>query len=309
MSTPKKLNRGQMFLVCVATMAVCLGIGMAAALLSGCQTAAQKAAKQQAKVTKASDALRDNRDLQVAEAAKQVFATGVALDLEPSITPALRVAEEFNALAQATLGEPSVQDVTVLKEMVTGLLSTNAQLKAAAELQKKDLLADITQLQAERDELRAVLKKAEDRRDADYQNAAAKATIYDKWRARLYWIIGIVGGGFLLSIVLPALSTAFPFLAPFAAIVNGVFGTIVRGVFRIAPQAMDKAGVVGQQAFSLSERTLTDLVKAIGEVKKTNKSGFETVLEPALKDATDPNTSRKKILEIQDRLSTLSPAK
>lgn len=278
-------------------------------LLTGCKGTLGIFRSKQDKVDDTKRALVDNREAQVKEAAKHVYVTGLALDTETNRTPAIETASEFNELAQSTLGVPDVKDVTVLKEMLVGLLSTNQQLRALATKQKRELQSEVIALQQERDELQGKLRKAEDKRDAAYEDAAIKAAKYEKWRARLLWIVGILGGGFLVSIMLPALSTAFPVLAPFAAIFNGLFGTVARSIFRIAPKAMTTAGVVGKQAYDLSDRTLRDLVVAIQNVKIKNPQGFDEVLKEELKDATDPLSSRQKILEIKTKMATLDTSR
>jgi len=286
--------------------ALCLTI-TAAVLLTGCRGALGIFGSKKAKVDDSKKALTVNREAQVREASKHVYATGLALDAETNRSPAVTTAADFNELAQVTLGPPDVSDVHVLKDMISGLLSTNASLKAAAEKQKLKLESEVVALQEEQKKLEGKLDKAERNRDAAYEDAAKKAAIYEKWRARIYWIIGILGGGFLLSIILPALSTAFPVLAPFAAVFNGLFGTLTRTIFRIAPKAMQTAGVVGQAAHTLSENTLRDLVIAIGKIKAKSPDVFENVMKPELRDATSLDTSRQKIDEIKERLKTLSP--
>lgn len=301
------MNSNQVFFTqkCLALslLTVCvLGLG-----LVGCQSAMERQTARQKKVTAAEAALQANRDAQVIEASKQVYATGAALDQEKQKSDAVLLAQDFNDMAQTTLGLPKVADKETLRAMVLGLLSTNQNLVAAANQQKNILQGEIVALQAERDKLQGKLALAEDRRDADYGAAAVKAASYDKWKRRLYWIVGIVGGGFVLSLILPALSLAFPALAPFANIFSGFFGTVIRGVFRIAPKAMTSAGVVGKEAYNLTENTLADVVKAINQVKAKDPNTFEKVLSPELKDTTTQSTSRLKIREMTTRLASLSP--
>lgn len=287
-----------------AVIATCL---VAMIFVLGCRGSLGIFKSKQGKVDDTKAAVTANREAQVKEAGKHVYATGLALHAETNRSPAVSTAAEFNDMAQATLGVPDITDVKVLQEMVSGLLSTNLQIKAKAAKQKEALQADVIKLQEERDELQDKLAKAESNRDEAYQKAAVKAAAYEKWRARLFWVLGICGGGLFLALVLPALSVAFPVLAPFSAIVTGVAGTVARTIFRVAPKAMTSAGVVGQSAFQLTERTLADLVSAIDNVRTKQPEVFENVLSPAIKDTTDPLTARPKIREIQQRLKTLSP--
>ena len=287
-----------------AVIATCL---VAMIFVLGCRGSLGIFKSKQGKVDNTKAAMTSNREAQVKEASKHVYATGLALHHETNRSPALVTASEFNDMAQATLGVPDINDVQTLKEMIGGLLSTNLELKARAEKQKTVLQADIVKLQTERDELEARLTKAEANRDEAYQKAAEKAAKYETWRRRIFWALGIIGGGTFLSLILPALSTAFPPLAPFSAIVTGVFGTIARTIFRVAPKAMTSAGVVGQSTFQLTERTLADLVSAIDDVRTKQPEVFENVLSPAIKNTTDPLTVRLKIREIQHRLKVLSP--
>jgi hypothetical protein len=276
-------------------------------LLAGCAGAVGRQTTRQGKVDAAHTALTSNRGAQVEQASKHVFAAGVALETETNRTPAIQVASEFAELAQLTLGSPSVSEVTVLRNMVFGLLSTNAELQVAAHVTKQKLLGDISALQEKQKKLEKQLVEAEAKRDADYQIAAEKAGKYEWWVNKIKWIIGIVCGSLLLSILLPALSVAFPVLSPFASIFNAVFGGITRSIFRIAPRAMESAGVVAGSAYALSERTAADLVVAIDNLKKKKPDIYELHLAPELRDATDAQTSRVKIGELKLRMRTLTP--
>ena len=287
-----------------AVIATCL---VAMIFVVGCRGSLGIFKSKQGKVNDTKTAIAANREAQVKEAAKHVYATGLALHVETNRSPAIATAVEFNDMAQATLGAPDVTDIKVLQEMITGLLSTNRDLKVRAEKQKEALQSDVIKLQAERDALQDKLTKVESARDEAYEQAAEKAAKYEKWRARLFWLLGIFGGGLFLALVLPALSVAFPVLAPFSAIVTGVAGTVARTIFRVDPKAMTSAGVVGQSAYQLTERTLSDVVRAIDQVRYKDPTVFETKISPELKDATDPLTARPKIREIQQRLKTLSP--
>lgn len=268
-------------------------------LAVSCQSANQRNLRNTGNVDDAKDAIDANRNLQVDEAKKHVYATGVALGSETNRTGSVILATEMNEMAKLTLGNPDIADVNELTGMVTGLLSTNSTEVVKAEQIKARLIKRIASLQSDVSELKDDLSEAEAKRDADYRKAAEKAERWETWTRRVKWIAGGLGFLIFLTIALPAASIAFPAIAPVAGLFSSLVGNIVKSIFRLIPSAVGKAGVVAGNTFNGYQQALKALTAAIDEMKLSNRTVYEAELRPKLLDKTDENTTRNVIRDVR----------
>lgn len=235
-------------------------------------------------------ALADNSDALIHAAGVNVSATGEALNNATNREPAVRLAQDFNAKAGALLPKPTVSELGDIKSIVSGLLSTNATLRADAErrLDVKD--RELADLQRMTGELRAKLDAAEQ----SHEQAVAKLTdayasergVADKWRAEQAkaWgrkILDLLGTGGLI-----ALASTGVLSIPLAGRAFGLFS-------RIMPASATLTGVVSQVDF-------TNAVGAVEQFKTAVKAGdvnggADTVLDAlkaALAGAQNPAAER-----------------
>ncbi len=202
---------------------------------------------------KAEAALDANNAATVKAAAGKVAATGAALAARTNREPATDLAAQFNTQAGALLPAVPLAELAEVKAIVSGLLSTNAQLRADAErrLDVKD--RELADLQRMTGELRAKLTAAEDNHErsvAQLQSAyAGERGVADKWRAEQAksWgqkILDLVGTGGLIALAstgvlsIPLAGRAFGFFSrvmPSSSVLTGVvsakgFDNVVAGV-------------------------------------------------------------------------------
>jgi hypothetical protein len=249
-------------------------------LLSGCAggAASNRSAWQpwtwfRADAVKAADKTREKQDDNAARQATNssaivrgasgyVWATGEALKAATNAEPAVRVAGDMNSRAAVLLPAPEVADVTRMREIVNGLLSTNAQSVAHAqsllsakdaELARAQLIAE--QLKGDNDRLRAAATRDMADLAARFQGEQATA---DKWRAHqaktwLGRILDVLGPAGLV-----ALAVACPAAVPIAGRAFGWFS-------RVMPSTSLVTGVVDAKGFG-------NVVAGVEKVRATLRS-------------------------------------
>lgn len=235
--------------------------------------------KTQAEKDKVESQLAANNVATVKAAASKVAATSVALSSRTNREPATDLAAQFNTQASALLPPVSIAELADVKAIVSGLLSTNAQLRAEAEkrLDAKDKqLADLQRMTGE---LAAKLEAAEQSHEA----AVAKLTdayaqergVADKWRQEQAksWgqkILDLVGTGGLI-----ALASTGVLSIPLAGRAFGMFS-------RIMPSSSALTGVVSKVDFTNAVGAVETFKQA---VKKGDVEGGGDAVLTALKDA------------------------
>jgi len=232
---------------------------------------------------KAEAALDANSAATIRAAAGKVAATGAALNARTNREPATDLAAQFNTQAGALLPAVPIAELAEVKAIVSGLLSTNAQLRADAEkrLDVKD--KELAELQRLTGELRAKLDAAEQSHDqavAKLTDAyASERAVGDKWREHQAktWgqrILDLLGTGGLI-----ALASTGVLSIPLAGRAFGFFS-------RVMPASSALTGVVSKVDF-------TNAVGAVESFKSAVKmgsveAGADTVLD-TLKTALAAN--------------------
>ncbi|MEK7766791.1 MAG: hypothetical protein AAB368_11180 [bacterium] len=158
----------------------------------------------------------------VAHAQAAVHKAGTALQSAPADNRPVAVARDFLAEAAALLdqarGAPTAADATGWRELVAGLLSDNAQTRAAAERERASQAASTNDLAIK---LAAATASAvrERARALDYaREREALADFAGKLKLGFYAIIGL----FVLGTVLSLAARFFPALGLASKVINGV---------------------------------------------------------------------------------------
>jgi hypothetical protein len=227
----------------------------------------------------------------------------------------LQAAQLTNKLAQAELGAVYVHGAAWVLQQPSGVTSTvpSALLARAETLlppvttqdsllvvqatTNADTLAFLDRRafsrQDTQERLKVSLAKAEAKSDSVFTSVAATAATWVKIKRWAWWI----GGGFLglfgLTLIMPALSIAFPAFAPFGAIIGNVVGAIIKIPFKLIPQAVKGAGMVAANVHEKTDDTVKALVLAIERAKADPKAA--AVLKPHLLDATSKDWERPVI--------------
>ena len=211
---------------------------------------------------KAEAALDANSAATVRAAASKVAATGAALNARTNREPATDLAATFNGQAGALLPAVPIAELADVKTIVSGLLSTNAQLRADAEKRLDANDKKLAELQRMTGELRAKLDAAEQ----SHEQAVSKLTdayaqergVADKWRQEQAksWgqkIFDLLGTGGLI-----ALASTGVLSVPLAGRAFGFFS-------RVMPSTSALTGVVSAKGFD-------NVVAGVESVRDTLKN-------------------------------------
>lgn len=266
-------------------------------LISGCGTPTQKNDKAEKRVETAKQAIAKNKDQQVEEAKGYVYAADRALSLDPNPSRFSTVGKMMTERSLLTLGNPDFETVIQYQRIIDGLVSTNAALqrKAEAELAKKD--NQVIELQGDKASLERKLGKAEDSRKELAEKYAGMAS---KWARLIFWIrfaiYGVIGVFIfrLIGVFVP------PPYNSFFTIIDFIFGGIGRCLFKLLPKAKETAGVVAKEAYDISEKTLSAVVGAVQAARQN--PDVRNHIDPLLKDATDKEVTRPKIIDVKTNL-------
>lgn len=280
----------------------------------GCKSPLASWLKNEKNQDKQEQKIEKNKEESIEKAKSFVHGTGTALSLNPEPNKYTDVAETLNKRAGLTLGEPSYNNALVMDNIVSGLLSTNAQIKSKAEkdLQSKD--KEVMVLQTELEKLQNKLNKIQEEKD---KLGLEASTLAEKWTRLLRWIKIIVWGGIIgvvllfvsqvLSVILPP-----PYNSLFSATAL-LIGTIGRAVFKLIPNAKSYANVVPKNEFDTSEKTLFALVNGLQKIRhkeispeevtaKTSSVKIKDIIDPILLDLTEKDITRPKIIAIKKEL-------
>jgi len=269
--------------------------------LMGCQNPFNKQLKIEKTIATAQDKIDKNQDNINQSSKGYVFGADYSLSLDPEPSPYSAIAKDLTSRSLLLTGQPDLQTALFYQTLIKDLLSTNENIRAEAQikLNKKD--RENSLLQSENVSLKNKLTKIENEKDELARQFAKDAQLKFRIKQVFWWAIWIVGIMMLMhiiSIVLPP-----PYNSIFS-IVAGLLGLIIKSILSFAPKAANFAGVVGKQAYEVSEKTLKDVVLSIQEIKKSDPELFLKI-EPILKDNTDREVSRPKIQEIKQKLTTI----
>lgn len=274
--------------VCIAAC-VCL-------ILTGCINPFSKFLKQEKEIDKTQqkiEAVHLNRD----ELSKgYVYGANLALEKETNNSPNINIAKEFTDKSLIITGLPNAQNAADFSQIVEGKLSTNkVENKYADELLRLKN-KQIILLEKDVEKLTSKLEKQEEAfKEQAMQNAKDAQLIYNirKWfRLAMFGFLGFIGIR-IASLFIPA-------LAPIGNILDFTVGGLFKIATKTLPKAKEAAGVVAKESYELSEKTLNSLVQAIQQARQN--TDVKTVLDPILKDVTDKETTRVKILDKKKEL-------
>ncbi len=235
-------------------------------------------------------AMAANNAATVRAAASKVAATGAALNSRTNREPATDLASQFNAQAGALLPAVPIAELAEVKAIVSGLLSTNAHIRADAEkrLDAKD--RELADLQRMTGELRAKLDAAEQ----SHESAVSKLTeayanergVADKWRQEQAknWgqkLLDILGTGGLI-----ALASTGVLSIPLAGRAFGMFA-------RVMPSTSTFTGVVAKSDFANAVGAVENFKRAVksGDVEASGNAVLDSLKE-ALSGAQNPDAEK-----------------
>ena len=241
---------------------------------------------------------KDQTEDKIQEKSKNyVYAADFALSQDPAPSKQSVVAKEMTGMSLAISGPPEVKEITEFKNIVNGLLSTNAVKLKEAESQLNAKNKEIEKLQNQLIDIDKKLTKAnDDKEKVDKENAG----LASKWAALVkyvkifvYFVIGCIVIHILSFIIPPPYNSIF-------GIISAIIGLFTKGLLKVAPAAKETAGIVAKEVHDSSKEALEHLVAAIEEARKTK--GLATDLDPILLNHTSKDGSREIIKDIKREL-------
>lgn len=279
----------------------------------GCVNPLSRFFKSEKKVDTIKEKVEKNKDDTIDKAKIYIHGTSSALQLDPSPNQYNKVASDLNKRSSLILGPPTLNDGLVMDKIVVGLLSTNEQVRAKSQKDLENKDKEIIFLQEKLKALEGKLENAEKEKD---RIAKDNSVLASKWHKLVTWVKWIFWGGLFIAgflMLSQVLSTLLPppYSSVFSilALILGGFG---RFLFKIIPSAKSFANVVGKETHDLTEKTLTQVVKGVQELRKTEiatediKEGSKVsdISDPILNKITDEAT-RMKILEVKGGLGQI----
>lgn len=246
-----------------------------------------------AQLQKASD-----RELEIQQAAKYVFAANYSLDID------LKQTKGFLTRTESIVGIPTVSDQNSLRNVVDE--TSHFSSEGVRDLKQLDTetykiehkeMQDQTSLDSLNEKNKALEKQlavAADKQAVEDQNWWNP--FYDIKKGLVKFAIwGAVIIGFI--VLLPVLGSIFPVIEPFIGMFIAFIGKLFSGVFKAAPALASGAGLVAQETFSVADSTQKKLVDAIEQWKtmeqtKTGEGSWpqlKTVLSSTLNDEQKAN--------------------
>ena len=266
-------------------------------LLVGCFNPFKKFTSSKNKIQETEQKVEAKNDKKFEYSVGYVYGANRALQQEtnPSIYSSL--AKDLTERSLIITGLPNVKEVASFQQIVDGKLSTNIvdNKKADELLKRKD--SEIIGLQKNIDDLNAKLDKQEKQflkqSEENAKDAQLMVTLRRWFRIAMFSIAGLIA--FRVA------SVFIPQLAPFGMILDAVGGGLFKLFSNALPKAKEAAGLVSKGAYDLSEKTLRQLVDAI-EIAKQKDPNIKETLKEILKDVTDKEETRPKILEVKKGL-------
>lgn len=258
--------------------------------LSKFKSASEKVADTQDKKAKVEEKVSD-------KAKNYVFAADYALSKEVEPSKEVKVAKEMTGLSLSISGPPALKESLEFKNIVDGLLATNAAKIKLAEEQLSKKNQEVVGLQGQISVLQDKLTTAEKIKD---KIASENSGLANKWNTltRIFWIvvwtICVAAILHILSFIIPP-----PYNSVFS-IISLLIGGFIKILMSLAPKAKEVANLVSKESHELSETTLKHLVGAIQEIRKDPEVADK--VDSVLKDFTSKETSRNKIIEVKKTL-------
>ena len=276
---------------------VILGYSLVCFLLIGCANPFKKFISSKNKIQETEKKIDDKDSLRAQYSIGYVYGANRALQQDPEPSKYVSLAKDLTEKSLIITGLPKPKEVADFQKIVDGSLSTNKIDNELAEklLKKKD--SEIISLYKDIDSLNRKLESQEKAFEKQAESNAKDAQLMVNIRR---WI-RIAGFTILGFIGIRIVSVFIPQLAPIGMLIDILAGGMFKVFSKALPKAKEAAGLVTKETYDISEKTLSQLVDAIQTARQQN-STVKSVIDPILKDITDKDVTRPKILEVKKGL-------
>lgn len=262
-------------------------------LFTGCKTPISQWFKASKSVETTKKEIVKTDDAIMKKVTEYLYGADFTLSLAPT-NRYTEVAKNFTERGLVTGGYPSMAETLILQKIVKDLVSTNQEIVLRGEKALKVKDQEVIDLQVQNKELQEKLSKQEEKLATVNAENAKLANTWKKITTGFWWILWILGIGFVLNVICHALPPPWNNIAAIIGLPIGLLIKIIKG---LVPSAISFGGVVSDTVHKQSQDTLEKLVLAIEEIRKNDPDTFKNI-EPVLKDKTTPET-RSKIIDIK----------
>ncbi len=277
-------------------------------LTSGCGTIwhsifpspSEKANKAEQKVEQVKHDIDKKDDILIENGRGYLYGSLYSMSLDPFPSIYTTVAKSLGERAQIAIGSPEMAEIIQLREIVNNLVSSNKDLVIKGNKQLKDKDLEVVNLQQSINKLQDTLQVKEDKLKQINETNAGLADKFVKLKSIFWWIVWIVGIGFVLTL----LGKVLP--APYSNIIYLLalpFGILIKGIHALIPQAKEVAGVVGKEYKDGLEKIVVSLEDTKANISAKNEAtGKQSVGLEQLKTELNKNTDDKtKVLISQTK--------
>lgn len=232
----------------------------------GCRSLpSERVAKAQQKVEQTKAQIQDKNDAIVDKTRGYIFGADFALSLDNNPNKYSTVAKDMTGRARLTLGDPSMEDATILRDIINNLLSTNQAIivKGQKALAEKD--SEVTALQNNIAVLQKTLEVKEQKSNAIALEMSKLGDTWFKIKRVFYWVVWIIGIGLLFSVLSKVLPPPYNSIAGIIYVPFGLLSKLIHALF---PAAKQVAGVVASKTYEETKKAFTNVVDSIEQTKE-----------------------------------------
>lgn len=278
----------------------------------GCETTSTKEAKQREKIVTITSNIASNNVEKISHIA--TYSAGVEYSLNKIEQPQpqeVTVALELNSQIQSLSGNPDVNDLEMIKNVVDGLLSDKKQ---EAE---RILALYKSQTQAIQDAHSKLLIQKNIEIDKYMKDAQTAAQLSDSYKTSLdkmdsWWGLGAIFYGFkkfaisisifllivgVLFLILRGFASTNPIAASIFMVFEMVISWFINGLKAIFPKSVGLSSLVPKSAFDGFKSTLTKIVDIFQLMKEKDVDGnrkytIDEILVEFKKEFNDDDNTR-----------------
>jgi hypothetical protein len=248
-----------------------------------CSTPIGRFFKAEKNIQQIKNDISTNEDKKVESAKSYLFGADYSLSLDLSPSKYSQVAKEMTSKGLVILGPPTMENANQFQDIIKKLVSTNQQEIAKGQKLLKEKDDEVVDLQNENKELSDKLEKSQIKADQVNAENAKLANTWKKITHGFWWIVWIIGIGFVLSII-------SKFLPPPYSTIGGIVampvGLLIRFLHGLVPAARDFSKSVKQETYNETKTALSNVTEAVQIIKQDSPEIYNKSVKPILLQTT-----------------------
>lgn len=244
-------------------------------VLSGCfQIPFLKKTKAEEKVAQTSKAIDKNQEKIEDKGKAFVYAANYVNKQETNRTPQINLESRFIDLAQLTLGNPSIQDAQLMRDIADGLLKDAIKDKEIAEKKLDEFSKEVIKYQKNEAALTEKYESALEKVNKINDQNAIKAGKWDaensQWWNPFYDIFKLFKKLLILGLIGGVLFVGFHILEiffPEVSFISSIFGFFGKILIKFFPKVKNAAGLVGASVLNGLKATVKGIDATFDKLK------------------------------------------